>query len=183
MCTKQGQNSARFLEFFAEFHVSSFSVPVRLWHILKGFLCPRILFSQLMYDIYFSLPYLVVSHISVCSPDGFHRLFRCSSRPFFPAHLLTRHLLFFSSCPVFFRSFRCLYSLSACHSLSADLPCPPGKPLIARSWPLSFTGCAFFLSDFAFFARRGSVSFHLFRSIPSGLLFSLPDRRTVIMTL
>ena len=158
MCTKQGKNSAWFLGFFAEFHVSSFSVPVRLWHILQGFLCPRILFSQLMYDIYFSLPYLVVSHVSVCSPDGFRRLFRCSFRPFFPTHLLTRYLLFFYLALFFFVVSAALTLCPACHSLSADLPCPPRKPLIARSWPLSFTGCAFFDFRFRIFLHAAAVS-------------------------
>jgi len=137
-------------------------------------------YTLLMYDIYFSLPYLVVSHISVCSPDGFRRLFRCSFCPFFPAHFLTRYLLVFYLALSFFIVSAALTLCPACHSLSADLPCPPQKPLITRSWPLSFTGCAFFISDFAFFCTPRQC---LIPSIPSSLLFSLSDRRTVIMTL
>ena len=142
-------------------------MPVRLWHILQGFLCPRILFSQLMYDIYFSLPYLVVSHISVCSPDGFRRLFRCSFCPFFPAHFLTRYLLVFYLALFFFVVSAALTLCPACHSLSADLPCPPQKPLITRSWPLSFTGCAFFDFRFRIFLHAAAMSHPIYSVWPS----------------
>ena len=82
-----------------------------------------------MYDIYFSLPYLVVSLISVCSPRQVSHVISLLLPPFLLGSSSDSASSVFHLTLLFFVVSAALTLYPTCHTRSADLPCLPEKSL------------------------------------------------------
>lgn len=97
--------------------------------------------------------------------------------PFLPGSFSYSVSLGFLSCPVFFRSFRCPYSLSRLPQPLCRSSLSSPKTAYNAVMAAVFHGLRFLWFQIShFFARRGNVSSHLFR-----LAFSFPSPTAVLL--